>query len=112
MSKKKAARINQVRIGPQDYKISYEEMPRTKEGNPIDGEINYVAGAIRIRAELNDTMGHQTLWHEIVHAICYHAGIRVKERDVDLIATGILNALRDNRGLRTWHNNQSTLTKQ
>ena len=91
--------LRRIRIGPLDYTIRLESNPKGKEGQNVDGEINNLEGVIRIRSELHDTMKLQTLWHEIVHGICFHNRIKLNERDTDLLATALVTVLRDNKRL-------------
>ena len=43
-----------------------------------------------------------TVLHEILHAIDYAVQANLKERQVHIMATGILSVLRDNKKLAEW----------
>ena len=90
-----------VRIGPIDYELELIEDLQAEDGDPVDGWICYAAGAIRLRAALNPQLRRVTLWHEILHAVLTQTGRqRHNEGELDALAHGIVQVLRDNPELR------------
>lgn len=73
------------------------QLSRLTDGkHQLDGQIDYVAGHIRLRKGLCDGTKRQTLWHEVIHGIATHGRIKMKEDDVDRMASGIIQVLMDN----------------
>lgn len=89
-----------VRINGVDYDVQFE--PRLNDGSSILlGQVDICNCAIRLNP---DTQNHQknciTLWHEILHALCYNADLELpdeqEERIVSALAKGIYQVLQDN----------------
>jgi len=89
-----------VRIGAVDYRIeSVRELKRG--GCRLWGDIKYSRSRIRIVDKLGPQARRITLWHEILHGILTQGGIdKHSEREIDLIAHGIVEVLRDNEWIR------------
>ena len=84
-----------IRIGPIDYEI-YE----TPDLND-DGLFDMAEQRIYLQSRLAPQLKFQTLWHECIHGILFQAGYKDhSERQVDLIAYGVIALLRDNPELR------------
>jgi hypothetical protein len=89
-----------VRIGPIDYEMELIEELQTEDGESADGWICYADGAIRLDAALHPQLRRVTLWHEILHAILTQTGRqRHNEGELDALAHGIVQVLRDNPDL-------------
>ena len=90
-----------IRIGPIDYEYALVEGLRN--GNDkINGQISYNDCCVEIEACLSDQAKRQTLWHEIIHGILTHAGIKSDEKEdlCEAISFGVMAVLRDNPELR------------
>ena len=74
------------------------------------GQCDYWTRSIRIFASgLSESDIRQTLWHELLHALCEKLHIKAKEGDlrddetaIDLLATGINSLLLENPQLREY----------
>jgi hypothetical protein len=86
---------NKIRVCAIDYKISIEDAPLL-DGVKVDGTHSWAKEVMRVRKMGKQAM-KQTLWHEIIHSLCAQSSINMKEADVDRLATGIVQVIRDNR---------------
>ena len=90
-----------IRIGGVDYTIK-DNVPALNDGvDLLYGRIDYRESII----EISDICGgHQmkciTLLHEILHGVCYHAGLKIENEEevVEMFAKGIYQVLQDNGG--------------
>ena len=88
-----------VRIGGIDYKIEYADNVRIGD-ELCYGSISYDDSVITLST--NDGTEHQrrciTLWHEILHGIREHAGMKIKDEEaiVEMFSKGIYQVLQDN----------------
>lgn len=57
---------------------------------------------IKVSTEQAEIQQRDALLHEIVHAVDFEMDTKLTERAVRLIATGLLNMLRDNPLITTW----------
>jgi Zn-dependent peptidase ImmA (M78 family) len=67
------------------------------------GTCNYEQARIRINARLDPQLKRVTLWHEIIHALLFNAGVYTaehNEQQIDALAHGIIQVLRDNPWLK------------
>ena len=92
--------MDTVRIGAVDYRI--EAVKKLKrEGCRLWGDIKYNCSRIRIVDKLGPQARRITLWHEIIHGILTQGGeSKQDERQIDILAHGIVEVLRDNEWLR------------
>lgn len=89
---------NSVRIGGVDYEVKMVET--LNDGtHMLDGQIDYCNSVIELKPnERNHQVKCQTLWHEIVHGICYDRDLSIRDNEdlVDALAKGIYQVLQDN----------------
>jgi len=90
-----------VRIGGVEYHVHYVE--NLLLGSDIAyGRIDFEN--CRIDLSSTDGVAHEKrcliLWHEILHGICAHAGLEIKNEEavVEMFAKGIYQVLQDNGG--------------
>lgn len=88
-----------IRIGGVEYEIAYT--PHLNNGTTLAyGYISFDNSKIELSA--TEGTGHQkrcqTLWHEILHGIRFHAGLEIENEEevVDMFAKGIYQVLQDN----------------
>ena len=91
-----------VKIAGHTYKVIYPYKFKGKEKG-ILGQCVYNQSIIRIidkdrwGCKLSASRSQQILLHEILHAInCHYNNYRLKEEDVERIAEGIYQVLKDN----------------
>ena len=65
----------------------------TEELDNDAGEMNLSRGYIKVRKDLPQTQLEQTLFHEILHAL----NNEMKEEEVEWLAQGIYQVLKDNK---------------
>lgn len=88
---------NKIRVGAFDYTVRVEKNPKREKGIAIDGQCRNTDATIRIR-KMSEQAMRQTLWHETIHALCWQHGIKLSdEKEVDRLATGIMQVIKDNR---------------
>ena len=64
------------------------------------GRIDYERCTITLEREVNEQVLIQTLFHEITHGIAHNYKIEIPENDVDRIAAGFYQVLKDNKFLK------------
>lgn len=91
-----------IQIGPVAYAIVLVKKLIGPFGRRC-GECDPARARIKIDSKLDPQIQDVTLWHEIVHAILFGAGVpgdEHNEQQIDALAYGIVAALRDNPILR------------
>jgi hypothetical protein len=64
------------------------------------GEMRHMRAEIAVLPDATPELLPQTLWHEVLHGVLLHAGIKDHdETQIDVIAYGIVQVLRDNPAL-------------
>jgi hypothetical protein len=87
----------QVKVGAFTYQVEYDD--RLEENGQL-GRISLTASTIGIRPDMSPDLEKMTLIHEVLHGILFTAGLRdLDERVVDVLAHGIIQVARDNKGL-------------
>lgn len=87
----------QILIGPVAYNVLF--IPEFSESGRC-GDIDVMKARIRINADMAQTVQTVTLWHEVLHGILANAGYKDhNEEQIDALAYGILQVLRDNPDL-------------
>lgn len=103
---------NRIKIIDLIYTVEYVDKPSDVDihrRSSLWGQCDFWTRTIRVyRNDRSESDIWQTLWHEIVHAICEKLHLEAKEGDlgdqeniVDLLATGINAVLQDNGFVRT-----------
>ena len=101
----------QVKIIDLMYKVDYVDSPSDVDihrRSSLWGQTDFWTRTIRIYCDVRpDAEVRQTLWHEVLHALCDKLHIKVdegslndQETAIDLLATGINAVLQDNPLLR------------
>ena len=87
-----------IKIGCCEYSVNEIE---------IESDEDYVGRCypnqqkIEIEKRLSQDKKLQSLFHEIIHAICFEFGnVKLSEQRTDILATGILSVIKDNPKLR------------
>lgn len=66
------------------------------EKSELLGHINYLTQAIELRSDASPDEKRVTLLHEILHGVDKAWGLRLKERQVEVLATALYQLLCDN----------------
>lgn len=66
------------------------------EKSELLGHINYLTQAIELRSDASPDDKRVTLLHEVLHGIDEAYGLKLKERQVDMLAKALYQLLRDN----------------
>lgn len=90
--------LDSIKIGGICYRI-VEDFRLADE--ILCGQFRPMRAEIAVMPGAESEMLPQTLWHEVLHGLLIHAGIRDghDETHIDLIAYGIVQVLRDNPAL-------------
>jgi hypothetical protein len=89
--------IDSVKIGGQIFAVKQIENLQDSDGTKLDGNIKYSSSEILLESTLDSYGKIQVLWHEILHGICSHAGIKDEsELLIDALAHGIIAVIIDN----------------
>lgn len=89
-----------IKIGGIDYTVRLDCNLRNEQDEKLDGHIKYGSAEILINEEQDVQAQYQTLWHELVHGIFTHAGIRDQDEQItELLSYGIVQILRDNKDI-------------
>lgn len=84
-----------------EYRTSRYELvfdPELKNSN-YWGKIEHKRGIISVDPELCGSLFPQTLLHELLHLVDFQGGLKLKENQLDALAFGFLDLLRDNKWL-------------
>lgn len=109
---------DKIKIIDTVYAIEYVEKPSDVDifrRESLWGQIDYWTRTIRVYRNVRcESDIWQTLWHEIIHAICEKLHIATtdgklndNETVIDLLATAINAVLLDNDWLRKWHEQEA-----
>lgn len=85
--------LNEIKVAGIVYPIE------NRTGNDLTGLLGYTDlnnAKIVISSQYPVNMQHQTLLHEILHAISYAYGADLTEQQVDSLAKGLYATIRDN----------------
>lgn len=91
--------IDKIKVAGITYNVGLGEFPQTKNDNIVKwGEIDYDIAEIKINNELAQERQHQTLIHEMVHAMFCEAGISVEDEEdvVNRLGLVLYQVLKDN----------------
>lgn len=90
-----------VRIGGVDYEVN--EVDGLHDGGVyLNGHVVFDDCKILINSDMAPFMKWVAIWHEILHALLYHAGIDDEEIEgaIRALGYGVTQVLRDNPELR------------
>ena len=91
-----------LKIGALTYTVEPEKNLHSAEGHSLYGQIFYTDCKILIDEKYVDSQRLPfSLWHEVIHGILEQAGMAdVKEKIVEVLGYGVVDALRNNKVLR------------
>jgi hypothetical protein len=100
-----------IRIGGFDYDIVITDGLRSERDERLSGQIACEDLEVRVSADISDRFRPLVLWHEIIHGILQHAGISDhNEQQIEALAYGIMQVLRDNPWLHGADEEGTTVT--
>lgn len=89
-----------VKIGPITYKVYRAKKVTRRDGQSLDGQIDYGKACITIRKGIDAQVTRLVLWHEIIHGILSNAGMSGQdEQMIEILASGIVDVLTMNSNL-------------
>lgn len=89
----------QVKIGP--LLIPVVEYDILMDGETqLHGQMNWMDYQIQLSNHNPEIYKFLTLWHEVLHALNDTHGINLREKQVEVLATGIVQILQDNESMR------------
>ena len=88
--------VEQVKVGALTYVVKFGACSDTEDWN---GVCRYNALQIRINDSMSDRRQGSTLVHEVLHAICDERAVKLTEEQVETLANGMTQVLRDNPDL-------------
>lgn len=83
-------------LGKECKIIWYDEHPVHGEDILVHGKHDWTTGTIHIRKCLDYDRTMDTLIHEVIHAIAAEIDIKIEERDIVGLASGLQCFLKDN----------------
>jgi len=81
------------------YKVIQKKDLRDRSGR-WDGMINYKEKCIKLRKNVHHSDREQSLLHEIVHLVSREERIGLEEKEVDSMARGLYQILKDSKLLK------------
>ena len=89
----------QIKVGP--LLIPVVEYDLLMEGEvQLHGQMNWIDFEIKLSNHNPPIYKFITLWHEVLHALNDTHGIKLQERQIATMATGIVQILQDNENMR------------
>jgi len=90
---------SKVKIGGLVYDVLFESKLFDADNTRLYGQIDYNMLTIKLEKDYCKQKQEVTLWHEIVHGIAVEYGVELEEEDIDRIAGGIYQVIKDNPDL-------------
>lgn len=91
--------VTRIKIGPLTIPVEFHECLMDGE-TQLHGQMDWLEYKIKLSNHNPDIYQFVTLWHEVLHALENVYGIRLSERQVEALATLIVQVLQDNEQLR------------
>lgn len=96
-----------VKVGPLGYEVVEEAGLHDHDDNNVKrslhGDINYRDGIIHLEKDQSDDLKSVVLVHELIHGILFNACAEKHDENlIEVIAHGIVAALKDNAHLYTY----------
>ena len=88
-----------IKYGGAEYELNFVDEIRDNKGDEKLGFFEPAKGRITISKNQNKYSSDQTIWHELVHMVCMHAGLELKENQIEAIAFGVTEIQRLNPDL-------------
>lgn len=88
---------DRVQVGPYIYRVDRPEgMFYSDDHRPLNGDIDYDSGTIRIWAGIAPDRAYSVFWHEVTHALAELTDTALSEEDVSRLGPAIAAFLLDN----------------
>lgn len=88
-------KVGEVKIFAQTYTL-HDCDEATLHNRPLHGMIDYQTKDIYVCRNKNDIQRRDTLLHELLHAMSCEFGVDLKERQVAMLATALLDTMARN----------------
>jgi hypothetical protein len=89
-------RPTRIRVLGKRWHIEYVDDLKNDAGNDVYGTCDEGSLTIKIKTWMPVDLQKHTILHELTHAIEYGMGLKLKERETDLISGGYMALLHDN----------------
>ena len=89
-------RPTRIRVLGKQWHIEYVDDLKNSDGDEVYGTCDEGSLTIKIKTWMPVDLQTHTLLHECMHAIEYGMGLKLKEREVDLISGGFMALIKDN----------------
>lgn len=96
--------MTQLKVGPVHFTIKEVEDLKSNSGKDLYGEVDYATFEVRLNSEHTRESRFVTLWHETLHCFESLYGVKLKEKQVTILATAIAQVMQDNPEMN-WSNN-------
>lgn len=102
MTKRHVPLPRAIRIGPRTFQVSWQRGLHDRRQRRADGVIRYGPQVIVLHSSIRGFNVVDTLLHECVHGVCDQMEIKLSERQVERLSTGLALFLLDNSDLLTF----------
>lgn len=89
--------LNHLNILGLDFKVEYVNGNDNKLNNELCGKINWQEQEIYLDNSFNKQLILITLLHEIIHALDHELHFEFRENDIDRLAIGLFQVLKENK---------------
>lgn len=92
--------FSQLTIGPMKYLVVEVSHLKDENGVQLSGQIDHGTLMLEIEAVASPLVKRHTLWRQALQTMALITGIELGPDQIDVLAYGIMQLLRDNPGLR------------
>ena len=85
-----------LKVGPMHYRLVVAGRIAADPGESVIGQVEHDSEVIRLADSQSPRNMAVTLVHELLHAIERQAAMKLKEREIDALAYGLVEVLGDN----------------
>jgi hypothetical protein len=89
--------LKSIKIAGKRYKVKSLDFKKRDSTDTNIGGIYYLKSLIEIDSTIDKQTQEAAMLHEIIHAICYEYGIKLKECDIHRLESGLLQVIKDNK---------------
>lgn len=90
----------EIKVGPVRYPVVKVDDLKDDEGTPLHGQASDADCEIRLSNRSSFDQLRVTMWHEVLHCFEGVYGLKLSEKQIELLAPLIVQCLDDNPTLR------------